>query len=343
VHSKRRLLPPALLALVACAGIYAQTQHNRLAISPPTAPPPPGTRMVSGEPVLPVSSGLGALQFVQVNYPVAAPQAITRQLESDDERTRQGSLSAIGVPNQYLNHGHVPMPHSIGLQFAQLSATDDLYALLTVELDNHIVTAVLAPDGSGWRRLATIVLPVPFLSSDGPDGYGALSTYLHLERSFQSPGHYRAVFRGVTQMGNGDFTENEAHLRVLNGRAMITNSFVSASRQCGAGPLSSSAAASGPPSGSGRPGGHPGCEILRRWTVTDPSAPGQRFNLVTATGHLNGREATDPMARTAPFRTAHLRQFSCQPFQYNEQQMHFEPTAPPAPCQVMGMREPPPR
>jgi hypothetical protein len=78
---------------------------------------------------------MGALQFISVNYGVPAPQALTRQLEADDERTRGASLAAIGAPSQYLQHGHIPFPHSVQLDFVALGTTNDMDAILTVELE----------------------------------------------------------------------------------------------------------------------------------------------------------------------------------------------------------------
>jgi hypothetical protein len=49
------------------------------------------------------------------------------------------------------------MPRSIQLEFVALGTDDDLDALLTVELDQHIVTAILIPDDSNWRRIATVL------------------------------------------------------------------------------------------------------------------------------------------------------------------------------------------
>ena len=43
------------------------------------------------------------------------------------------------------------------------------------------------------------------------------------------------MFHARETQANGDFSENEAHLRILNNRAIITTSFVSDSRQCDAG------------------------------------------------------------------------------------------------------------
>src|SRR5206468_3390093 len=143
-------------ALVFAAPLLFAQRHGGRS-SPPTAPVPPPV-----VPLVPVSTGLGAIQFVQVNYGVPAPQALTRQLRFDDDRTRAAALSAIGSPGQYLQHGHIPMPRAIDLQLVPLGNTDELDALLTAELDQHIVTAVLIPVEGNWRRIATLTFATPF-------------------------------------------------------------------------------------------------------------------------------------------------------------------------------------
>src|ERR1700677_2911980 len=102
-------LPAAVLTICATATVFAQ--KHAVGSSPPTAPPQKAP--ASTQPVVPVSSGRGAMQFFPVNYGVPAPQSLARQLEADDDRTRSASLAAIGAPSQYLQRGHIPFAHSI--------------------------------------------------------------------------------------------------------------------------------------------------------------------------------------------------------------------------------------
>ncbi|MEO6922210.1 MAG: hypothetical protein ABI064_00110, partial [Acidobacteriaceae bacterium] len=111
----------AAAALLALAALPACAQHH--GGSPPTAPAKPAALVVE-------STGLGPLQFQAVNYGVPAPQSLTRQLRGDDERTRASALSALGVPSQYLQRGRIAVPHTIGLQFAQLGTDDEMDAVL---------------------------------------------------------------------------------------------------------------------------------------------------------------------------------------------------------------------
>jgi hypothetical protein len=257
---------------------------------------------------------MGAIQFVAVNYGVPAPQSLTRQLRSDDERTRAAALSAIGVPGQYLQRGHTGWPHSIQLEFADLGSSDDLDAMLTVELDQHIVTAILTPDGDNWRRIATVFVADPF---DDPRTTPA--TFAHTSRSELQKDRYQVIFRAVAADGKGGYTENEAHLRIFNNRAVITMSFTSASRDC-----SSAAGKHADPAG--------GCNIVQRWLQPDPMDPVKHFNLVTATGHLTAHEAADVLANSRPYEFAHLRSFTCQPFLFSDTALRFEPTAASGAC-----------
>src|SRR5436305_1813985 len=105
----RRRIVLLILAMTAPA-ILAQRHGGRS--SPPTAPFVPAAQTAA--PVA-VSSGLGAIQYVQVNYGVPAPQVLTRQLRFDDDRTRAAALSAVGAPGQYLQRGRIPMPRSVGM------------------------------------------------------------------------------------------------------------------------------------------------------------------------------------------------------------------------------------
>jgi len=295
-----------LILTAALLAPYAGAQKH--AGSPPTAPP----RQAPAQPLVPVSSGLGPIQFVSVNYGVPAPQSLTRQLRVDDERTRAAALSAIGAPAQYLQRGHTGMPHSIALEFANLGSDDDLDALLTVELDQHIVTAILVPDGDNWRRIATV-----FVADSFDDPRITPDTFVRTARALLDHGRYRAIFHASTVDAQANYIEYEAHLRVINKRAFITISFVSASRDCPAATPTSKSS---------------GCNVLRRWLQPDPNDPNKRVTLVSATGHLSPHDLTNPLNLAPTSEVSHLRNFDCQPFLYSDQQQHYEPTAPSTAC-----------
>ena len=268
----------------------------------------------SNGPIAPVSSGLGAIQFAAVNTGVPAPQALTRQLASDDERTRSGALSSLGAPGQYLSHGHVPVPHSVELDMVQLSNSDELDALLTVELDQHVLSAVLVPDIAGtWRRVATLTFASSFSA-----GTTTPSNFVRPLRSWLEPNRYRAVYHATVNGANGYFTENEADLRIVNGHASVVISFVSGARQCDI-------------SGQIRPP-HQTCELIQRWLEPDPTDPTHHFTLITGTGHITAHDADDPLTRSRNYRLTRLRSFACQPFIFSEGSQRFEPTANSAPC-----------
>ncbi len=287
-------------------------QRHSFGSAPPTAPPPrvptPST------PIAAVSSGMGAIQFSAVNFGVPPPQALTRQLQADDERTRLSALSSIGAPSQYVQRGHVAEPHSITLQLAQLGDNEDLDALLTAELDNHIVTAVLMQDDNGWRRIATLTYATPF-----EDPRSTPSTFVHLGRSLVQRDRYRAVFRASSTLPNGDYTENEAVLRIINNRAIITMSFADATRECTV-------------DNTGRQPVINGCNVTQRWLQGDPVDASHRFILVTATGRLSQRDSTSLLSDSRNFQFAHLKSFSCQPFVYSETTLRFEPVGPSKSC-----------
>jgi len=292
------------VALLCPLGSAVAQRHSGQS-SPPTAP-----HKVAPAPIVPVSSGLGALQFLSVNYGVPAPQSITRQLQADDERTRASSLSALGAPGQYLTHGHIPYPHSVQLDFVALGNGDELDAILTVELDQHLVSAILVPQDGDWHRVATVTFATPF-----SDPATMPSTFVRAERSVVERLRYQAVFRGQTNGQNGDFTENEALVRVQNRKATVAISFVSGARACDVNK------------------GRVSCDVTRRWLQADPPDD-HHVVLVTGTGRLNAREAADPLARSAQFQLAHLRSFSCQPFVFSDGSQRFEPMANPGPCPV---------
>src|SRR5471032_696650 len=102
----RRIFQPLAAVLTICAPAIVFAQKHTGGSSPPTAPPQKA--VASTQPVVPVSSGMGAMQFSAVNYGVPAPQSLARQLEAEDDRTRSASLAAIGAPAQYLQRGHIP-------------------------------------------------------------------------------------------------------------------------------------------------------------------------------------------------------------------------------------------
>jgi hypothetical protein len=299
--------PQAFLFAVAfamlCPTGAARAQRHSGGSSPPTA-----SRKPQPAPIVAASAGLGVLQFIPVNYGVPAPQSITRQLQADDERTRASSLSALGAPGQYLTHGHIPYPRSVQLDFVALGDNDELDAVLTVELEQHIVSAILVPQDGDWHRVATVVYPTAFR-----DASTMPSTFMRAERSLVEHTRYQAVFRGSTNGPNGEYTENRAVLRVQNRKATIAISFVSAARTCDATKPKT------------------GCELTRRWLQNEPPDD-HHIVMVTATGHLNQHEAADPMARANEFQLAHMRSFQCQSFVFSDASQHFEPTANPVAC-----------
>jgi hypothetical protein len=310
-HFMRSFLPFAALPLAfLCAVGTASAQRHDAGSSPPTAPPP--KPLVAPQAIVPVppNSGLGPLQFLTVNFPVSAPQSLASELQSSDDRMRTAALAAIGAPGQYMNHGHVSFPHSVRLDYIPLGNTAELDAILTVELDQHLLSAVLMPEDNEWRRIATVLYPIAFT-----DIATTPSTFLREDRSLLENKHYAAIFRATANSPTGDFTESEAHLRILNGHAVITLSFASTERSCD-------------PTHQ-----HP-CDFTERWLQPDTSDPEHRFLLVTATGHVKPTEAGEPIAHSETFEIAHLRTFTCQPFEFSDTTLHFESTAAPIPCVV---------
>ncbi|MEO7030046.1 MAG: hypothetical protein ABI147_11655 [Acidobacteriaceae bacterium] len=310
---------PALLA-----------QRHGWRSAPPTAP------VVPAAPLVAVSSGLGAIQFAPANYGVPAPQTIARQLRYDDDRTRAAALADIGSPGQYLQHGRVPTPRSIDLQFLPLGNAAELDALLTAELDQHIVTAVLIPAEGGWRRIATLTFATPF-----EDASTTPTTWVRTARSLVKKDRYRAIFHASSgsmggSMGDGssgptpgNFVENEAHLRIVNDKAVITLSFASTARECTAASRPAAAGNALP-----RRAGNPGCNVTQRWFQPDPAESTDHFVLITATGHMSLKESEDPLANSRTMLLAHLRTFTCQPFIFSDTTQHYEPSAPNGPCRT---------
>jgi len=343
VNLRLKGLPHAAVATLLVTAASLSAQRHSAGSSPPTAPPAGFARTPNAsapqQTFAPVSTGLGAIQFFPVNTAASAPQSITRQLQSDDERTRQGALLTLGVPSQYLQKGHVPYPHSVEMEMAPLSNTDDLDAMVTVELDHHLVTAVLMPINGDWRRIATLIFPTAFA-----DPTSTPSTFLRTTRSLLQPTKYRAVFHARETQANGDFTENEAHLRILNNRAIITTSFVSDARQCDA---SAEVAATPAPTDKKSEKAEAkadkkdkklvACNLTQRWLqpdLTDPNS--RRFFLVTATGTLSPKEAAGPLANNRFFQLSHLHTFACQPFTFSDSNLRYEPTGYSEACKKPG-------
>jgi hypothetical protein len=173
------------------------------------------------------------------------------------------------------------------------------------------VTAVLIPDGDNWRRIATVSFADPFL-----DVLNTPSSFATTERELVNHSRYRAVFRAMVTDNHGSYTENEAQLRVINKRPVMTISFVSRSRDCSA-----------PPTIAGKPHtAASGCSVLTRWLQADPADPFKQFILISASGRIPAHEAVGAIVADPIFGDAHLRTFDCQPFLFSEQTEHFEPT-----------------
>ncbi len=302
-----RLLAAFPLTLF-CIVSAAVAQRHDVGSAPPTAPPP--KQVVVAPPTLPASPNLGALQLTNVNYAVSAPESLVTQLQTSNDGIRTSALAAIGAPAQYLERGHIPFPHSVRLDLVSLGDSNELDAILTVELDQHLVTAILMPEDEQWHRIATALYPTAFSNpATNPD------TFLRTVRSLLDPLRYTALFHTTTNGSSGDFTETEVHLRILNGHATVTTSFASFERSCD-------------------PTHQKPCDITQRWLQPDTTSPDRRFLLVIATGHDRPHEAGDPIAHAEAFEDSRLRAFTCQPFAFSDTSLRFEPAADPAPCLV---------
>jgi hypothetical protein len=308
-----RYLITVAFALIA-ATVPARAQRHSGITSPPTAPPPPQAAAPAPAQIVPASSGMGPLQFVQASTLEPAPEALAAQLQAEDDRIRAAALSAIGAPTSYVSHEHVPVPHSLQMNYVALGASGELDAILTVELDLHLVSAILVPSGSAWRRVGTVTYTTNFA-----DPTTNLGTFLRTVRSLIGPDHYTAIFHGVSVTPDGDLTEHEAHLNVFNGHAAITISFASAERVCEAPHLQPHTP-------------HGECDLTERWLQAEPAQDSGSAILVTATGHVGAHDAIDPVSRMRLFDFARTRNYDCQPFQFNDETSHYEPTAASAPC-----------
>jgi hypothetical protein len=275
---------------------------------------------------------MGPIQISHVNFGVPAPQTLLRQLRFDDDRTRAAALSSLGVPGMYLQHGSVAYPHSVELALVPLGVNNDVDALLTVEMDQHIVTAVLVPDSGNWRRIATLTFATPFANPETNP-----STWLRTARSFLHEDKYRAIFHASSgSLHSPSFVESEAQLRILNDHAVVSISFASTSWECDLPPATEPSpfpATAAPVVRTPKPA-HKimGCEIVHRWLRPDFDQGPAHFELITGSGHLSPKEATAPFADSISMITAHLRNFSCQPFLLQPNTLLFEPAGPVAPC-----------
>ena len=173
---------------LAIAAVPARAQRHSGITSPPTAPPPPQAAAPAPAPVVAVSSGMGPLQFVQANAPEPAPETLVAQLQAEDDRIRAAALSAIGAPTAYVSRDRAPVPHAMQVQYTALGASGELDAILTVELDLHLVSAILVPSGSAWRRVGTVTYATNF-----SDPTTNLGTFLRTVRSLIGPEDRKSV------------------------------------------------------------------------------------------------------------------------------------------------------
>jgi len=254
------------------------------------------------------------MQFVQANAPEPAPETLVAQLQAQDDRIRAAALSAIGAPSAYVSREHPPIPHSVQMTYAALGDAGELDAIVTVELDLHLVSGIFIPSGSAWRRVGTVTYATNFA-----DPTTNLGTFLRTVRSLIGPDHYTAVFHAVSVTPDGDLTEHEAHLNVFSGKAAITISFASAERVCESQRLQPHTP-------------HGDCDLTERWLQGEPAQGDGAAILVTATGRVGAHDAIDPVSRIRLFDFARTRNYECQPFQFNDETSHYEPTANSAPC-----------
>jgi hypothetical protein len=257
---------------------------------------------------------MGPLQFAGANAVEPAPESLTAQLQADDDRIRAAALSAIGAPTSYVSRDRAPIPHSVQLNYVALGNSGELDAILTVELDLHLVSAILVPSGGSWRRVGTMTYATAFA-----DPTTNLGTFLHTVRSLLGPEHYTAVYKAASITPDGDLTEHEAHLNVFGGHAAITISFASTERVCETPHLQPRTP-------------HTECDLTERWLQAEPSQGSSAATLVSAIGRVGLHDAIDPLSRTRLFDFARTRNYECQPFRFDENASHYEPMANSAPC-----------
>jgi hypothetical protein len=171
------------------------------------------------------------------------------------------------------------------------------------------------PDSGNWKRIATMLFPTPFFDPTTNPG-----TFLRTARSFNQPTRYRAIYHSLVPAENTDYAENEAQVRIMNDKAVVTISFVSSARTC-------TVVATGK-------NARPGCEVVQRWLQADPIDPARRFILVTGTGRLNEKEMSDALGNARFYQSTRLRVFTCQPFIFSDVTEHYEPMANASPCMV---------
>ena len=297
----------------------ASAQRHDAGSAPPTAPPP--KQIIVPPPIIsnPINAGIGSLLLTSIDAAAPAPQALATELQSSDDRMRTSALASIGAPSQYLNRGHVPFPRSIRLDFLALGSTPELDALLTVQLDQHLISAILAPVDDEWHRVAIMTYPLT-----ANDRGTTLATFVRSDRSLLDPTHYDAIFHAATNGSSGDLTENEAHLRIINGHATVVMSFASTERTCD-------------------PTHQHTCELTERWLQSDASSTNHQVLLVTATGHIRPPDSDNPIAHAEIFETSHLRSFTCQPFVVSDITHQLQSSAGPTSCipSHEGQHEPP--
>jgi hypothetical protein len=306
MHFVRSLVvvPITMLCLIGTAA----AQRHDVGSSPPTAPPP---KQAAAPPVVipdPLNSGLAALQFVTADALVSAPELLAVQLQSSNDRLRAAALASIGAPNRYMAPQHIAFPHSVRLDYVALGETYELDAILTVEFDQHIVSAILAPENEEWHRLATASYATPF-----SDPTTTPATFLRADRSLREPQFYTAVFHTTVTGTDGNFTDTDVHLRILNKRAAITMSYIAAQRICD-------------------PTHQKPCDYTEQWLQPEPTDPKDEVMLVSATGHVHAGDPGDAMAHAESYDAAHVRTFTCQPFLFSDETSHFDAVSDAVPC-----------
>jgi hypothetical protein len=307
----KRVLMAMVLAGMA---LPAVAQRHSGITSPPTAPPPAQAAAPAATPIVAVSSGMGPLQFVEASSPEPAPESLARQLQAEDERIRAAALAAIGAPAPYLVRDRAPMPHSVRVDYVALGNSGELDAILTAELDLHLVSAVLAPFGNGWRRVATLTYATAFADPATNSG-----TFLQTTRSLMGMDHYTAVFHSRSVTPDGDVTEHEAYLSLIRGHAVMTISFVSHQRVCEAAHLQAHTP-------------HNECEVTDRWVQPAAADEPTRVTVVTATGRTSAHELLSGTPEPRLFDLAGQRTYECQAFEFSDTSSRYEPVEANGPC-----------
>lgn len=289
------------------------------------------TILLTIPPLLPAQSPPATIvgQILLTREPAhwASPEAVLRDLQSNDDQRRLAALALIGLTDKQAHQlvwsqdasAHVVgtvvvRPSQLRLMYAALGDDATLQAILSLQIDAGTMTyvAIATPFAHGWRRIGAANCWCKY----EPD---PLAAFVQLHERFDHPTSGTQNFELALRAsggGTGIYEQTEARFRMHQGQLRLVMSFTSRKLSCD--PTLA----------------EPRCSLEKRWFYASHTESGAGAILVTGRGTFPSDKQPPALWSLRDVENRFLR-LHCTSFLWNAQRFRYEKTPlNPNPCHM---------